>query len=344
MDRTESRFERACRRRRVDRTPIWIMRQAGRYLPEYRELRKRHGMLEMCRTPRLACEVTLQPLRRFDLDAAILFSDLLIPIEGLGLEFDILEGRGPVVANPIDDPGSVRSLPAEADMARLEYVPEAIERIVSELSGRVPVIGFAGAPFTLASYLIEGHGTRDFRRTKCFMYEHTEAWDDLLMRLSDLVVAYAGIQVRAGVVAIQIFDSWIGVLGPSDYRLRVLEPTRRVFEGIAGLGVPAIHFGTVTSGLIDMMAQAGGDVLGVDWRVSLSDVRARFPGHAVQGNLDPVALFAPTPVLERMIDEVITGAGREPGHIFNLGHGILPETPVESVRFLIERVHETTRR
>jgi uroporphyrinogen decarboxylase len=343
LDTTQSRFELACRRRSVDRTPIWIMRQAGRYLPEYRELRSRHSMLELCRTPRLACEVTLQPLRRFDLDAAILFSDLLIPIEGLGLAFDIVEGRGPVIDSPIGEPESVASLPAQAEMARLDYVPESIERIVSELAGRVPVIGFAGAPFTLASYLIEGHGTRDFRRTKSFMYRHPEAWDDLLRKLSDLIVAYAGIQVRAGVVAIQIFDSWIGSLGPSDYRRYALDPTRRVFEGIAGLGVPAIHFGTMTSGLIDLMAEAGGEVLGVDWRVPLSDIRARFPGHAVQGNLDPVSLFAPPPVLERMIDEVIAGAGEEPGHIFNLGHGILPETPIDNVRFLVERVHEMTR-
>ncbi len=330
-------------RQPVDCTPIWIMRQAGRYLPEYREVRKEHSLLEICRTPELACEVALQPLRRFDLDAAILFSDLLIPISVLGLEFDIIEGRGPVLARSVRDREAVRALQPPGDLRELEFVAETIRLIGAALKGRVPVIGFAGAPFTIASYLVEGGPTREFRQTKLFMYRDPEAWSDLLERLADLVISYADLQVRAGAAAIQIFDSWAGCLSPADYRRFALEPTRRVFDGLRRLGVPAIHFGTMTTSLLDLMAEAGGDVLSVDWRMPLSFVRERFPDRALQGNLDPIALHAPQPILERMIDEVLVEAGRRPGHIFNLGHGILTETPVENVTFLVRTVHQKTR-
>ncbi len=330
-------------RQPVDCTPIWIMRQAGRYLPEYREVRKEHSLLEICRTPELACEVALQPLRRFDLDAAILFSDLLIPISALGLEFDIIEGRGPVLARSVRDREAVRALQPPGDLCELEFVAETIRLIGAALKGRVPVIGFAGAPFTIASYLVEGGPTREFRQTKLFMYRDPEAWSDLLERLADLVISYADLQVKAGAAAIQIFDSWAGCLSPADYRRFALEPTRRVFDGLKRMGVPAIHFGTMTTSLLDLMAEAGGDVLSVDWRMPLSHVRERYPDRAVQGNLDPIALHAPQPILERMIDEVLIEAGRRPGHIFNLGHGILTETPVENVTFLIRTVHEKTR-
>ncbi len=337
------RFLRACRRQLADCTPVWIMRQAGRYLPEYRELRENHTLLEICRKPELACEVTLQPMRRFDLDAAILFSDLLIPVSAIGIDFDIVEGRGPVIERPIRDGGSVRALKMPRDLGELDFVPETIRLIDAGLQGKIPVVGFAGAPFTMASYLIEGGPTRDFRRTKLFMYKNPGAWADLLDRLADLIIAYSEIQVRAGVAAIQIFDSWAGSLSPADYRRRVLEPTRRVFQGLGKLGAPVIHFGTMTTSLLDLMAEAGGDVLGVDWRVPLGRVRARFPQRAVQGNLDPIALLAPEEVLSESIDEVLAEAGPQPGHIFNLGHGILPETPLGNVEFLVDAVHERTR-
>ena len=336
------RLVKACRREPVDRTPVWIMRQAGRYLPEYREIRLKHSLLEICRTPELACEVALQPLRRFDLDAAILFSDLLIPVFALGIPFDIVEGRGPVLSSPVRDRDAVRRLKPPGDLKTLDFVPETIRLISAALDSRVPVIGFAGAPFTIASYLIEGGPSRDFKRTKIFMYEDPEGWADLLERLSDLIIGYLEIQVRAGAAAVQIFDSWVGCLGPEDYRRFVLAPTRRVFEGAARLGVPVIHFATLTATLMDLIAQAGGDVLSVDWRIPLGSLRARFPGRAFQGNLDPLALFAPREVLGRMIDEVLNEAGPMPGHIFNLGHGILPETPPENVAFLIDEVHRRT--
>jgi len=343
----EHRFLKACARRSVDRTPVWIMRQAGRYLPEYREMRREHAMLEMCRTPELACEVTLQPLRRFDLDAAILFSDLLIPLFALGVEFDIVEKRGPVLGRAVRDAEAVRALPAEADLRRVDYVFEAVRLIRAALpsTGRdVPLLGFAGAPFTIASYMIEGGPSRDFRQTKLLMYRDPATFDLLMQRLTDLVIGYIEAQARAGVAAVQLFDSWIGCLGPEDYRRHVLAPTRRVFDETRALGIPMIHFGTMTGTLIDLMAEAGGDVLGVDWRLPLDAVRARFPDRAVQGNLDPIALSAPQEVLGRMIDAVLASAGPEPGHIFNLGHGITPEVPVENVQFLVETVHARTQR
>ncbi|HEY3174843.1 MAG TPA: uroporphyrinogen decarboxylase [Candidatus Polarisedimenticolia bacterium] len=344
------RFLEACRLRPADRTPIWIMRQAGRYLPEYREIRKDHGLLEICRSPELACEVALQPLRRFDLDAAILFSDLLIPVEALGIPFEIVEERGPVLERPIRDQDAVRALKVPADLERIDFVFETIRLIRGAVASppftgrRVPVIGFAGAPFTIASYLIEGGPTREFRETKLMMYRQPELFGDLMLLLADLIVACVEAQVAAGAEAIQIFDSWAGSLSPSDYRRHVLAPTRRVFDECSSCRVPLIHFGTNTGTLLDLMAGAGGDVLSVDWRIPLGDVRRRHPGRGVQGNLDPAALLAPPDVLDRMVDEVLAEAGPEPGHVFNLGHGILPETPIENVSFLVEAVHQKTRR
>ena len=346
----ESRFLRACRLAPVDRTPVWIMRQAGRYLPEYREIRKQHTLLEICRTPELACEVALQPMRRFDLDAAILFSDLLIPVAAIGVGFDIVEKRGPVLDRPIRTREAISSLVSTADMRKIDYVFETIRLIRDALAGpqfierRLPVIGFAGAPFTMASYLIEGGPSREFRETKSLMYRDPGAFGDLLNRLSDLVIAYVEAQVAAGVAVVQIFDSWAGALSASEYRRFVLPPTRRVFEAAARLGIPTIHFGTVTGHLLDPMAQAGGDLLSVDWRIPLGDVRRRHPGRGVQGNLDPMALMAPPEVLERMIDDVLAEAGPGPGHVFNLGHGILTETPIENVSLMVRLVHEKTRK
>jgi len=334
------RFLRACRSQPVDRTPIWIMRQAGRYLPEYREIRKSHTLLEICRAPELACEVALQPLRRFDLDAAILFSDLLVPVAALGVDFDIVEKSGPVVGRPVRDREAVGSLKLSPDLRELECVFETVRLLRKAIS--VPLIGFAGAPFTVGSYLIEGGPSRDFRQTRLLMLREPEVFYDLMERLADLMIAYVSGQAAAGIQAVQIFDSWVGVLSPADYRRHVLRPTRRIFQAIAKLGIPSIHFGTGTAALLDHMAEAGGDVLGVDWRIPLGQVRARFPERAVQGNLDPQALFAPGEVLDRMIDEVLAEAAGAPGHIFNLGHGILPESPIENVTFMVEAVHSRT--
>ena len=332
------RFMRACRRQPVDRTPIWIMRQAGRYLPEYRELRARHSLLAICRSPELACEVAMQPMRRFDLDAAIVFSDLLIPVTALGVEFDIVESRGPVVARPVRDAASVAALEMPSTLDRIGYVFETIRLMRAALGGRVPVLGFAGAPFTMASYLVEGGATRDFRRTRLLMHSQPGVFADLLERLADLGIAYLEEQARAGASAAQLFDSWVGCLSPAEYRRHVMPATRRVLEAARQRGLIAIHFGTSCAHLLPLMAEAGGDVLGVDWRVMLSDVRRAWPDRAVQGNLDPVALLAPPEVLAGRIDAVLDDAGPEPGHIFNLGHGILPETPVESVTLLVERI------
>jgi len=325
------------------------MRQAGRYLPEYREIRKQHTLLGICRTPGLACEVALQPLRRFDLDAAILFSDLLIPVAALGVGFDIVEKRGPVLDRPIRTADEINAMPDRADLGRVDYVFETIRLIRGALSGpefierQLPVIGFSGAPFTMASYLIEGGPSREFRETKTLMYRDPVAFDSLLSRLAELIIAYVEGQVAAGAAVIQIFDSWAGALSAAEYRRFVLPPTRRVFAAATRLGVPTIHFGTVTGHLLDEMSETGGDLLSVDWRIALAEVRRRHPDRGVQGNLDPMALMAPPQVLEMMIDDVLADAGRAPGHIFNLGHGILTETPIESVALMVRLVHEKTR-
>lgn len=343
---SESGFLKACRLEPVERTPVWIMRQAGRYLPEYRRMRDRHSMLEICRTPDLACEVTMQPLRRFELDAAILFSDLLIPVEAIGVAFDIVEGKGPVVESPLTTGERIEALDAP-DLDRVGYVFDAVRHVKEALSGEnrsTPLIGFAGAPFTVASYLIEGEPTRSFRKCKGMAFDDPGVFDVLLGRLADLLAAYVEAQVEAGVDAVQIFDSWVGSLSPALYRKHVMEPTRRVIEAARRGGVPVIHFGTMNAGIIDRMAEAGGDVIGIDWRMSLHEARARFPGRAIQGNLDPLALLAPRETLGRMIDEVLDDAGPEPGYIFNLGHGILPETPPDNLAFLVDRVHARTAR
>ncbi len=344
METARPRFVLAARREPCDRTPIWIMRQAGRYLPEYREVRAQHTLLEICRDPALACEVSLQPLRRFDLDAAILFSDLVVPLAALGVEFDIVEGRGPVLARCVRDATEVARLRRPGDLGELAYVAEAIRLIRSGLKDRLPVLGFAGAPFTLASYLVEGGPSRDFRETKRFLYRDPRGWAELMERLADLVIAHLELQVAAGAAAVQVFDSWVGCLSPADYRAHVLPATRRVFDETASLGVPRIHFATGSATLLDLMAEAGGEVLGVDWRIPLGQVRARHPDRAVQGNLDPAALLGPPEALSERIDEVLDEASGAPGHIFNLGHGILPETPIESVQLLVERVGARTAR
>lgn len=322
------------------------MRQAGRYLPEYRAIREGRTLLDLCRTPELACEVAMQPLRRFDLDAAILFSDLLVPVSALGIDFDIVEKRGPVLARPLRRKEDVTALPSP-DLGAVSYVFDAVKALLAALAAErraVPVLGFAGAPFTMASYLIEGEPSRHFQRTKLLMHAEPEIWALLLDKLSDLVVGYVREQVAAGAQAVQIFDSWAGCLTPADYRRHVLAPTRKIFTAIARLNVPSIHFASSGESLLPAMAEAGGDVLSVDWRIPLSRVRERFPERAVQGNLDPSALMAPAPVLERLAAEVLDEAGGRPGHIFNLGHGIQPEASIDNVARLVETVHARTRR
>jgi uroporphyrinogen decarboxylase len=336
------RFLRACRRQAVDRTPVWLMRQAGRYMPEYRALRTRHSLLELCRTPELALEVTLQPLA-LGVDAAILFSDLLLPLTPLGVNFDFVAGEGPQIENPVRTRADIDALRRFEPREGLGYVLDAIRLIRRELDGKVPLIGFAGAPFTLASYAIEGGHSSSFALTKTLMYTDPQSWHRLAGLLADVVLDYLRAQVEAGAQALQVFDSWVGALDEDDYRELVLPHVSRVFAGLSGSGVPLIHFGTGTGHLLALQRQAGGDVIGIDWRTPLDEGWRRLgDGVAVQGNLDPTALFAPRERLLAKADDVLARAGGRPGHIFNLGHGVLPGTPVENVRALIEHVHART--
>lgn len=318
------------------------MRQAGRYLPEYRALRQKHSLLELCHKPELAAQVTLQPVERLGVDAAILFADILLPFEPLGLGLTFATGEGPQVTRPIREADMVLDLPPVDPPTDLGYVMEAVRQAVRALPPHVPLIGFAGAPFTLASYAIEGGATRTFTLTKRFMYSEPRAWHELMRRLAELVGGYLGAQAHAGARALQLFDSWVGCLSPADYATYVFPHSQRALELAGSSGVPVIHFGTDTgAGLLVDFARAGGDVIGVDWRIPLDVAWERIgPGHAIQGNLDPVALLAPRPELERQVRDVLARAGGRPGHIFNLGHGVLPETPVEAVQAVVEWVHE----
>ena len=335
------RFLRACRREPVDRTPVWFMRQAGRYMAEYRALREEHSLLELCRTPELAVEVTLQPIRAFGFDAAILFSDLLIPLAPMGIPFDFQAGEGPVIEAPVRSAADVAALRRFEPREELGMVLEAIRLLRREL--QVPLIGFAGAPFTLASYAIEGGHSSNFAKTKGLMYGEPATWHRLAGLLADVVADYLRAQVEAGVQAVQLFDSWIGALDEADYREFVFPHVRRIFDGIADLEVPRIHFGTGTGHLLAVQREAGGTVIGVDWRTPLDEGWKRAgDGVAVQGNLDPTLLFAPRERLLARVDDVLRRAGGRPGHVFNLGHGILPGTPVEAVRAVVDHVHEAT--
>ena len=340
---SESRFLRACRRLPTDATPVWFMRQAGRYMPEYRAIREKHTLLEIVRKPQLAAEVTLQPVNAFDVDAAILFADILLVVEPMGLNLEFVKGEGPSISEPVRSAEHVvrlRDLDAESDLG---HVMEAIHILRRELEGRVPLIGFAGAPFTVASYMIEGGPTRDFRFTKTMMHAEPRIWGALMKKLSDALCDYLVAQVRAGAQAVQLFDSWVGALSPQDYARYVMPYSQKVLAAVEATGVPVIHFGTGTATLLELMKQAGGTVIGLDWRIPLDEGWSRVGRDvAVQGNLDPVALFAPEAVLREQIKGVLARAGRRPGHIFNLGHGILQHTPVENVRRAVEMVHEMT--
>jgi uroporphyrinogen decarboxylase len=322
------------------------MRQAGRSLPEYRALKQKYSLLEITRQPELCAEVTLQPVRRLGVDAAILYADIMSPLIAIGVDLDIVEGTGPVVAHPIRDQSglaALRPLEPEADMP---YVQEAIRLLRRELAAiGTPLIGFAGAPFTLAGYLIEGKPSRDFARTKALMYGEPPLWHALMERLTDLTLAYAQGQMRAGIQAFQLFDSWIGALSPRDYARFIQPHVHRIFQTLAAAPerIPLIHFGTGTAPLLELMAEAGGDVIGLDWRVPLDDGWARVggPGYvAIQGNLDPAVLLAPWEAVHAEAEDVLHRAAGHPGHIFNLGHGILPATPVENIERLVAFVHE----
>jgi uroporphyrinogen decarboxylase len=317
------------------------MRQAGRYMAEYRALREKHALLDLCRTPELAVEVTLQPIRAFGFDAAILFSDLLLPLAPMGIPFDFQEGEGPVIRAPVRSASEVAALRRFEPRDELGMVLEAVRLLRRELA--VPLIGFAGAPFTLASYAIEGGHSSHFARTKALMYGDPRTWHGLAALLAEVVADYLRAQVEAGAQAVQLFDSWIGALDEADYREFALPHVGRIFDGLADLDVPKIHFGTGTGHLLAAQREAGGTVIGVDWRTPLDEARRRTgDGVAVQGNLDPTLLFAPPERLLARVDDVLRRAGGRPGHVFNLGHGILPGTPVEAVRAVVDHVHVAT--
>jgi uroporphyrinogen decarboxylase len=320
--------------------PVWFMRQAGRYMPEYRRIRERYSLLEICYQPELAAEVTLQPVRALGVDAAILFADILLPVIPLGLGLEFAKGEGPVIGKPVrtlEDLQSLRPVDAETDLG---YVMDAIRILRGELNG-TPLIGFCGAPFTVASYIIEGGSSREFLNTKSMMYSAPDVWHALLARLSDVLAEYLVAQIRAGAQAVQVFDSWVGALSPQDYEHFVLPYSQKVLSAARAQGVPVIHFGTNTATLLPLMKRAGGDVIGLDWRIPLDDGWALLGADvAVQGNLDPALLFAPLPEIRKRVDDILRRANGRPGHIFNLGHGILQHTPVESVKAVVDMVHE----
>jgi uroporphyrinogen decarboxylase len=337
----DSVFMRACRREAVPYTPVWLMRQAGRYMAEYRVIRARHSMLELCKSPDLVAEVTTFARRRIGADAAILFADLLLVVEPLGLTLTFAAGEGPVIDPPVRDGRAVDAL-REVDPAELSYVYDAVRATRAALETGIPLIGFAGAPFTVASYVIEGRGSRSYEHTKALMYGDPGAWDALLGKIVRAQVGYLNRQVEAGCQAIQIFDSWVGALSPADYRRYVAPHVARLIAGIAP-GVPVIHFGTGTGALLADMKAAGGDVIGLDWRVELGRTwDALGEDVAVMGNLDPLTLLAPPDVLERETRRILAEARGRRGHVFNLGHGVLPQTPVDQVVRLIDLVHQAS--
>src|SRR6266478_2609946 len=340
MSAPNSRFVRACRCEPVDVTPIWLMRQAGRYMAEYRAVRKSHSILEICKTPALAAEVTVTAAEKLDVDAAIIFADLLLPLEVMGLPFRFTAGEGPVIESPLRSQEAVEALRTDRS-AELGYVAESVRRVVKHFGDKLPVIGFCGAPFTLASYMIEGGGSRNYLFTKKMMYSAPAAWNELMTKLVAVTAEYSAEQVRAGADAIQIFDSWVGCLSVEDYRRYVLPHATDLVKRLQKTGAPIIYFGTDSATLLPSMQETGAEVIGLDWRIPLDAgwQSLGFKG-AVQGNLDPVLLFAGWKELKKRAGEILLQAGGRSGHIFNLGHGILPETPVENVKALCDFVRE----
>jgi uroporphyrinogen decarboxylase len=338
----DSPFLKACRREATPFTPIWLMRQAGRYMPEYRAVRSRLGFLELCKDSDAAAEVTVTAVERLGVDAAIIFADILLIVEPMGVGLEFSKGDGPVLHHPVRTPADVERLPDVDAPAAVGFVYDAVRKARAAL--KVPLIGFSGAPFTLASYVIEGGGSRNYVHTKTLMYRAPDAWHTLMRHLSTAVTGYLNAQIAAGVDAVQLFDSWVGCLAPEDYRRYVLPHMQTVIRGLTP-GVPVIHFGTDTSSLLELLRRAGGDVIGLDWRIDLAEGWQRV-GHdvAVQGNLDPVALFAPLDEIRDRAARILDHARGLRGHIFNLGHGILPNTPVDHVIALVDMVHELSRR
>ena len=335
-----NRFVRACLCRPVDRTPVWFLRQAGRYMQEYRDVRKHHTLVEICKQPELAAEVTITAAEKLGVDAAIIFADLLLPLEPMGLDFEFQAGEGPVVHHPVRSVEDVRALRTDR-AGDLAYVARAIEKVAAHFRDRLGIIGFCGAPYTLASYMIEGGGSRNYIHTKQIMYSDPTAWSGLLDKLVAVLTEYCQLQVQAGADVIQIFDSWVGSLGLSDYCAYAFEASKRLVRAVQAMGVPVIYFGVETAGLLGQMAETGADVIGLDWRQPLNESwRAVGHRHAVQGNLDPITLFAPVEVLELRVKEILRAANGRAGHIFNLGHGIVPGTPVENVQAVVRMVRE----
>jgi len=335
----DSPFLKACRLEPVPYTPIWLMRQAGRYMREYREVRAKTSFLELCKTPSLAAEVTVTAAERLGVDAAIIFADILLILEPMGIDLEFAHGEGPVIHNPVRSGTDVDRLLEVDHVEALDYVFEAISITRRELKPNIPLIGFSGAPFTLASYMTEGSGSKNYIHTKTLMYSDPGAWHAMMSILARGLSRYLNAQIDAGAQAVQLFDSWVGCLSPDDYREFVLPHTREVIQNVK-LGVPVIHFGTGTSSLLELMSEAGGDVIGLDWRVRLGEGWRRIGKKAVMGNLDPVLLFSSKELLRTHASQILHDAGGRPGHIFNLGHGILPETPVENVIALVDMVHE----
>jgi uroporphyrinogen decarboxylase len=340
MAAPDSRFVKACKAQPVDQTPVWFMRQAGRYMPEYRAVRKQYSLIEICKNPEVAAEVTITAAEALGVDAAIIFADLLLPLEVMGLPFHFSPGEGPIIERPVREQNDVSRLRADC-AAELGYVAEAVRLVSRHFAERLPVIGFCGAPFTLASYIIEGGASRNYVHTKKMMYSEPAAWDELLAKLVAVTSEYAAEQVRAGADVVQVFDSWVGCLSVEDYRRYVLPRTTELVRSVQKTGAPVIYFGTETTALLPFMKETGAEVIGLDWRVPLDEGwrRLNFEG-AVQGNLDPVLLLAGRKELESRAQDILDRAAGRPGHIFNLGHGILPETPVENVKALTRFVQE----
>src|ERR1700678_3959792 len=335
-----SRFLRACLRKPTDRPPVWFLRQAGRYMAKYREVRKHHTLVEICKRPDLAAEVTITAAERLGVDAAIIFADLLLPLEPMGLAFEFQAGEGPVVHHPVRTAEDVKAIRTDR-AGDLAYVAHAIEKVAGHFRDRLGIIGFCGAPFTLASYMIEGGGSKNYIHTKQMMYRDTLTWRLLLDKIVTVLEQYCRLQVLAGADVIQIFDSWVGALSLTDYREYAFEASKRLVRSVQQMGVPVIYFGVETGGLLSEMAATGADVIGLDWRQPLDEGwRAVGHGHAVQGNLDPITLFAPLEMLELRVKEILRAANGRPGHIFNLGHGIVPTTPVENVQAVVKMVRE----
>jgi uroporphyrinogen decarboxylase len=345
-------FLRACRHEPTERTPVWMMRQAGRYMPEYRAIREQHGFLEMCRTPELAVEVTMQPVDLVGVDAAILFSDILVVFPGMGLDLRFAKGEGPVIDNPVRTKADVERLGISDPIEDTGYVMDTLRILRGELADKVPLIGFAGAPFTLASYAVEGHGTRDYENCKALMWSDPGAWAMLMDKFADTVIAYLSAQIDAGAQVVQLFDSWVGYVAPRDYERSVLPYTKRVIDEVSAHGrkvvpegVPVIHFPNGATSMLDLCLKAGGDVIGIDWRLDMAKAVKAIPEPmGIQGNIDPVALFGPDDEIERYVVEILEAVGKRPGHVFNLGHGIHKTSDPGKARTMIRLVHEHSER